>query len=631
MPLLHAGVSDQDDVDDYVVVGRIGQAHGLRGEVSVEPRTDEPERRFAAGRGAAQHRRAADADRRSGSRWHSGRLRGPLRGDRRPHRGRGGPRHRAATADRPGRARPRTPRSSTTTSWSGCAVETDDGEPVGELARIEHDAAQDLLVDPYAGPRGALPVRHRAGARGRPRRRPDRLDDRPGSCCEEDAVMASTSSRSSPTTSPRSGLSLPGKAQADRPARRARPRPARLDPRPPPHGRRHAVRRRRRHGDEARALGRGARRGRARRRRPSSCRPRPGEPFTQALAAELATREHLVFACGRYEGIDQRVVDDGRRAAGGARGLARRLRAQRRRGRRAGDHRGRRTPAARVHGQRRVAGRGVARRRACWSTPSTPSPPPGAATTCPRCCCPATTPGSPPGATTSPYAVPPSAVPTSPTPRGRSTSSDAGREIRLAEPADAGELFTLQRACWVQEQQANPGVAHPRAARGPRRRRRPGSATVDHARRCASAAGSSARSAAARDGDEWDVGRLMVAPDLAGPRPRPAAARARSRPRRRTGARRLRAVHRRRQRAQPADVQEGRLPPARRGPEAPGRRTADQAPALSRSAISPLWPTRSRVAKSLLWPSWPRSPATGGRPARRLALDHPDPTTTIRG
>ena len=34
-----------------------------------------------------------------------------------------------------------------------------------------------------------------------------------------------------------------------------------------------------------------------------------GEPFTQALARELATRDHLVLACGRYEGIDQRVVD----------------------------------------------------------------------------------------------------------------------------------------------------------------------------------------------------------------------------------------------------------------------------------------------------------------------------------
>lgn len=34
-----------------------------------------------------------------------------------------------------------------------------------------------------------------------------------------------------------------------------------------------------------------------------------GRPFTQRIAAELATRPWLVFACGRYEGIDQRVLD----------------------------------------------------------------------------------------------------------------------------------------------------------------------------------------------------------------------------------------------------------------------------------------------------------------------------------
>ena len=34
-----------------------------------------------------------------------------------------------------------------------------------------------------------------------------------------------------------------------------------------------------------------------------------GEPFTQAIARELATEQHVIFACGRYEGIDQRVVD----------------------------------------------------------------------------------------------------------------------------------------------------------------------------------------------------------------------------------------------------------------------------------------------------------------------------------
>lgn len=34
-----------------------------------------------------------------------------------------------------------------------------------------------------------------------------------------------------------------------------------------------------------------------------------GERFTQAIARELADEPRLVFACGRYEGIDQRVID----------------------------------------------------------------------------------------------------------------------------------------------------------------------------------------------------------------------------------------------------------------------------------------------------------------------------------
>ncbi|WP_417218629.1 tRNA (guanosine(37)-N1)-methyltransferase TrmD [Arthrobacter sp.] len=44
--------------------------------------------------------------------------------------------------------------------------------------------------------------------------------------------------------------------------------------------------------------------------RPLLLVPSPaGDVFTQAMAAELSTREHLVFACGRYEGIDERVYD----------------------------------------------------------------------------------------------------------------------------------------------------------------------------------------------------------------------------------------------------------------------------------------------------------------------------------
>lgn len=34
-----------------------------------------------------------------------------------------------------------------------------------------------------------------------------------------------------------------------------------------------------------------------------------GEVFKQSTAQELASAKHIVFACGRYEGIDQRVID----------------------------------------------------------------------------------------------------------------------------------------------------------------------------------------------------------------------------------------------------------------------------------------------------------------------------------
>ncbi|GAB3546504.1 tRNA (guanosine(37)-N1)-methyltransferase TrmD [Arthrobacter tumbae] len=44
--------------------------------------------------------------------------------------------------------------------------------------------------------------------------------------------------------------------------------------------------------------------------RPVLIVPSPaGTVFTQAMASTLAQRDHLVFACGRYEGIDERVLD----------------------------------------------------------------------------------------------------------------------------------------------------------------------------------------------------------------------------------------------------------------------------------------------------------------------------------
>ena len=56
-----------------VVVGRIGRPHGIRGEVTVEPRTDEPDARFAPGSvlhvdGPVRQLTVGRAH------WHSGRL-----------------------------------------------------------------------------------------------------------------------------------------------------------------------------------------------------------------------------------------------------------------------------------------------------------------------------------------------------------------------------------------------------------------------------------------------------------------------------------------------------------------------------------------------------------------------------
>ncbi|MBS1905378.1 MAG: tRNA (guanosine(37)-N1)-methyltransferase TrmD [Actinobacteria bacterium] len=45
--------------------------------------------------------------------------------------------------------------------------------------------------------------------------------------------------------------------------------------------------------------------------RPTIIFPSPaGEVFRQSTARELADREHLVFGCGRYEGIDERVFEE---------------------------------------------------------------------------------------------------------------------------------------------------------------------------------------------------------------------------------------------------------------------------------------------------------------------------------
>ena len=194
-----------------------------------------------------------------------------------------------------------------------------------------------------------------------------------------------------------------------------------------------------------------------RRRDASSCPRRPGSRSARRWPASWPTRERLVFACGRYEGIDQRVLDHAATPGRGARGLARRLRAQRRRGR------------GRWRSPRRSSGccpgfmgnpESLAEEShedglleyPVYTKPAVVARPRRAR----RCCCPATTPRSRPGGTSRPGGVPRSDGPTCCTPSLRDHAS--GRSCRRSRATPAS-CCTLQRACWVQEALANDSLA----------------------------------------------------------------------------------------------------------------------------------------------------------------------------
>ncbi|MEP6814218.1 MAG: tRNA (guanosine(37)-N1)-methyltransferase TrmD [Marmoricola sp.] len=253
-----------------------------------------------------------------------------------------------------------------------------------------------------------------------------------------------------------------------------------------------------------------------------------GEPFHQRVAAELATKEHLVFACGRYEGIDQRVLDDASRRMqvrelslgdyvlnGGEVAALAMIEAVVRLvpgfmgnpASLAEESHGEeglleypvftKPPSWRGHEVPEVLLSGDHGRIAAWrhdqSLRRTAQRRPDLA--------------------------------------HASTVGDV--EIRPVQPADAGELLTLQRACWVQEQQANPGLEIDALTENHDDVRawiREGTVLV--ARRAGRLVGavrgrqheSSVLSGSPREGERseasrgviWDIGRLMVAPDLQG-------------------------------------------------------------------------------------------------------------------
>ncbi len=234
-----------------------------------------------------------------------------------------------------------------------------------------------------------------------------------------------------------------------------------------------------------------------------------GVPFTQAVAEDLSARAHLVFACGRYEGIDQRVLDDaaGRldvrevslgdyvlnggevaalaiieaviRLIPGFMGNAESLVEESHENglleypvyTKPASWRGLDVPEVLLSGDHgRIAAwrheqsvRRTAQRRPDLAHPSI-------------------------------------------------TLDDV--ELRTGVPGDAGELFTLQRACWVQEQQANPGVTIPALLEELADVETWLAADTVVVMRSAGRLVGAVR--ARLDGTTWDIGRLMVAPDLQG-------------------------------------------------------------------------------------------------------------------
>ena len=238
-----------------------------------------------------------------------------------------------------------------------------------------------------------------------------------------------------------------------------------------------------------------------------------GEPFSQGLARELSTHEHLVLACGRYEGIDQRVVDHAAgvgtvreislgdyvlnggevaalaiteavvRLVPGFMGNAESLVEESHEDglleapvyTKPATWRGHEVPEVLLSGDHAR----IARWRHEQAVRRT--------------------------ASRRPDLIAPTSVGTD--------------EVRLATLADAGEILTLQLACWVAEHHANPGVEIPALHET--------LADVRHwlgtwtviVRRREGRLIAAARGRVERHGERagaWDVGRLMVAPDLQG-------------------------------------------------------------------------------------------------------------------
>lgn len=130
-----------------VLIGRIGKPHGIRGHVTIDVRTDEPDRRFAAGAvlRAATPRGETRTLTVEASRWHQGVLQVRLAGidDRNAAEALRGL---LLYADIPADAVPEDPDEYYDHQLVGLAAYNLEGDHLGEVTGLVHGAAQDLLV-----------------------------------------------------------------------------------------------------------------------------------------------------------------------------------------------------------------------------------------------------------------------------------------------------------------------------------------------------------------------------------------------------------------------------------------------------------------------------------------------------
>jgi 16S rRNA processing protein RimM len=140
-----------------LVVGQVGRPHGIRGEVTVQVRTDEPDRRFAAGSVLATEPAARGPLTVVSSRWHSGRLLVSFAGsaDRSHAESLTGT---LLVVDSAEVDPPENPDEFNDHDLIGLRVLTTAGDLVGTVSDVLHHGQDLLVVQPETGPAAAALV-----------------------------------------------------------------------------------------------------------------------------------------------------------------------------------------------------------------------------------------------------------------------------------------------------------------------------------------------------------------------------------------------------------------------------------------------------------------------------------------